>query len=95
MRAIIPIKAALAALMMTLATGAWACSAVGANTHVGELLGVDAAAKSFTVLDAQTIRAITFLADQSILSRLVGVEGQVLVEFEAEGTDLRATNVQF
>jgi len=81
--------------MMIFATGVWACSAVGANKHVGKLLCVDAAANSFTVLDAETIRPITFLADQNILSRLAGHEGQVLVEFEAEGTNLRAIDVRF
>jgi len=73
----------------------WGCSAVGPNKHVGLLLEIDNAAGSFTVLDAQTNRPISFIADERILNELGNVKGQILVDFEAEGSKLRATGVEY
>ena len=87
--------AALVLTMLLMTTGAaLACSAVGPNTHVGMLLGIDEAAQTFTVLDAQTNQPITFLADEAILASVRNAKGRVFVDFEAEGSDLRAISVQ-
>jgi len=89
------LTAAVLGLTALLASaGAWACSAAGPNTHVGTLMNVDAAAQSFTVLDAETNRPITFTADAALLARLADVTGQVVVDFEAGGGSLRATAVR-
>ncbi len=88
------ITSVLGALVLFASTTAWACSAVGPNKHVGMLLNIDKPGQSFTVLDAETNRPITFLADEALLTRLTGAKGQILVDFEAEGSKLRATSVQ-
>jgi hypothetical protein len=73
----------------------WACSAAGPNKHVGMLMNVDAATNTFTMLDAETNQPITFLADEAIIEGLSHANGMIHVNFEVEGTKLRATDVQY
>jgi hypothetical protein len=73
--------------------GAWACKAAGANTHVGVLKSVDAKAKSFTIIDAETRSPITFVSDEAILKDLAGVKGTIGVSYEETGGVFRAREV--
>lgn len=83
-----------AALFFASAT-VWACSAAGPSTHIGMLLGVDKEAKSFTLLDAETNRPITFLADEGLLGQVAGANGMIQVDFEEDGASLRATSIRY
>jgi hypothetical protein len=83
----------LAAILMAPAAGQ-ACSALGPNKHVGTVIGLDAAAQTITVLDAQTRQPVTFLANEELLSQARNAKGQIIVDYETEGTQLRAISIQ-
>ncbi|MDH3690033.1 MAG: hypothetical protein OEU36_11210 [Gammaproteobacteria bacterium] len=73
-----------------------ACSAAGPSTHVGKVVTIDAAAKSFTILDAETLSPIRFFATDDILTQIRDSEGTAFVDFEKRSDDtLAATNVVF
>ena len=40
-------------------------------------------------------RPITFLADDTLISRVSEAKGRVLVEFDSDGANLTATDVRF
>ncbi len=67
--------------------GARACSAVGPDAHVGQVVAVDPREGTFTLRDAETGRPITFRAEPALL-RQVAVGREVLVRYRA-GTDGR------
>ena len=71
-----------------------ACSALGPNKHVGTVIGLDAGAQTITVLDAQTRQPVTFLADENLLNEAKNAKGQIIVDYETEGTRLRAIGIQ-
>jgi hypothetical protein len=71
-----------------------ACSALGPNKHVGTVIGLDAAAQTITVLDAQTRQPVTFLANEELLNEARNAKGQIIVDYETEGTQLRAIGIQ-
>lgn len=81
------------AILVAGSTTAWACKAAGPDTHVGMLQSVDAQAKSFTIIDAETRGPITFSADEAILNKLQGVNGRIGVLHEKVGGVLRALEV--
>jgi len=72
-----------------------ACSALGPNKHVGTVIGLDSTAQTITVLDAQLNQPVTFLANEKILSEVKNARGQIIVDYEAEGTQLRAIGIQY
>jgi hypothetical protein len=74
---------------------AWACSAAGDSTHIGMLTAVDVQAKSFTIIDAETSRPITFLSDDALLRDLKGAKGLIQVLYEEDGDKLRAIDVRY
>ena len=71
-----------------------ACSALGPNKHVGTVIGLDADAQTITVLDAQTRQPVTFLANEELLKQAKNAKGQIIVDYEAEGTQLRAISIE-
>jgi len=62
---------------------------------MGLLLDINDSNRSFTIHDVESDAPITFLADDAMLDRLGGVQGRILVEYETEGTDLRAIDLSF
>lgn len=76
-------------------TNVWSCSALGPNKHMGFLLDISESSKSFTIHDAESNSPITFQADDTILDHLKNAQGRILVGFESEGSDLRATEINF
>lgn len=75
-----------------------ACSAAGPNSHVGNVLSVDAGKKTFTIRDAETSSPITFVVvDKKIINSLKDLKGNVMVNYEEndEGGDLVAVGVTF
>jgi hypothetical protein len=87
------IAAIVGALLVGGPTAAWACKAAGPDTHVGMLQSVDAKAKSFTIIDAETRGPIEFQADEAILKQLKDVKGPIGVLHEKVGSVLRALEV--
>ena len=83
----------LAAILMAPAASQ-ACSALGPNKHVGTVIGLDASAQTITVLDAQTRQPVTFLANEELLSQARNAKGRIIVDYQAEGTQLRAISIE-
>ena len=71
-----------------------ACSSMGSATHAGNIMSVDEGAKTFTIMDYQTMKPITFSADEKIMRLVMGAEGAAIVDYTGEGDDLTATSVQ-
>jgi hypothetical protein len=87
------IAAIVGALLTAGSAGAWACKAAGPDTHVGMLQSVDAKAKSFMIIDAETRGPIEFQADEAILKQLQDVKGPIGVLHEKVGSVLRALDI--
>ncbi len=87
------IAAIAGALLAIGSAGAWACKAAGPDTHIGTLKSVNAEAKSFTIIDAETRGPIEFLADEAIINQLKDVKGPIGVLHEKVGGVLRALDI--
>jgi len=88
------LAAAPTAVVMMASGTIWACSALGPNTHVGVLLGVDQTARTFSILDAETNQPVTLRADDTLMSIVENAEGQIVVDYEeTESSELRATRI--
>ena len=73
-----------------------ACSAAGPSTHVGKIVAIDDAAKTFTIMDAESLNPIRFFATEKILTQIRESEGMAFVDFEPRNDDaLDATKVTF
>ena len=73
----------LATCLLALSTPALACSAAGPNTHVGRILSVDGQAKTLKISDMTTGKPITFALSDALLTRIIGLHGQVIVRYKA------------
>lgn len=75
---------------------ALACDAMGKSTHMGQLMSVDAAGKTFTIRDAQSQSPLTFTANNEILTGLKEASGSIMVNYEEkDGGGLNAVGVTF
>ncbi len=45
----------------------WACDALGANRHIGVVTEINTDAETFTIIDAQRQKPVTFTASRKIL----------------------------
>jgi len=89
------LQALLAGAALGLAvTPALACSAAGPETHVGKLLGIDLAARTFTILDAETSQPVRFEANQSQMQQVQGRKGYLKVKYQRDGDKLKAKTVK-
>jgi hypothetical protein len=86
--------AALAAFLVA-PIAAWSCNAAGSNTHVGKLMAVDIEINSFTIRDAESHGAITFISDDTLIKALKDIKGMVQVRYQKEGHELRAIDVAY
>lgn len=73
----------------------WACDAAGKNTHIGNLMNVNAQQNTFTIRDAQSRSPITFIANNEIIEGLKEASGSIMVNYKEEGATLTATGVTF
>ena len=74
----------------------WACSGAGKSTHIGNLMTVNAADKTFTIRDAQLKSPITFVASSDIIQALNDAKGSIMVNYEKqENGKLTAIGVTF
>ncbi len=84
---------ALATLLASSVT--LACSAMGPNTHVGNITEINRAAQTLTILDAETQQPITFSVDNKQLLALNSLSGQVVVRYrDGDNGELVVTSVQ-
>lgn len=85
------------AVAITPAIG-FACDAAGPQTHVGNVISIDAAKMTFTIKDAETRDSITFVADNSkIINSLKSAKGSIRVKYEDidDSVNLKAVGVTF
>ena len=85
---------AILTLLSVISPAALACSAMGPNTHVGEIISIDSANKTFTIQDAETQQPISFSASENILLSLASKHGEVVVRYSGSGKPLTAVDVQ-
>ena len=74
---------------------ALACGPEANKTHMGQLVNIDPANKTFTIQDAQTNSPITFAANGEIISGLQGYAGNLMVNYEQTDNGLKAVGVTF
>lgn len=88
---------ALTALpVMLTPVSSWACDGMGKSTHVGNLMSVNAADKTFTIRDAQLNSPITFVANAKIIGALNHAKGSIMVNYkEQDDGKLTALGVTF
>jgi hypothetical protein len=72
---------------------AFACELAGPDTHVGEIKAIDLTQASFTIIDGQMKKPLTFLATPKQLKELS--PGQlVVVKYSKVGGQLRAEEIE-
>jgi len=86
---------AIAVLTLATALPALACSMAGPDKHVGQVTAVDTKAGTFTVMDAETRKPITFFASSSIIRDAKKSHGSVMVSFETFDGKLVAKDIHF
>lgn len=73
----------------------WACESAGPDTHIGQLMSVDAKGKTFTIQDAQSRSPITFVANNEIIEGLKEANGSIMVNYKETEDQLTAVGVTF
>ena len=76
-----------------LASAVFACEFAGPDTHVGEIKAIDLNPPSFTILDGQMKKPLTFLAAPEQLKEL-SLGQLVVVKYSKVGGQLRAEEIQ-
>ena len=91
------VKAILVGTLFITPFTTWACDAAGKSTHIGTVQSVDASGKTFTIIDAQSRKPITFMANNEIIVGLKDAKGSVMVNYEEMdgSSDLKAVGVTF
>jgi len=85
----------LASLVLFAATPTFACSVAGPNKHVGQVTAVNTRAGTFTILDAETKKPITFAASAGILKDAAKAKGSVMVSYEQSDGKMVAKDIHF
>lgn len=67
----------------------WACDAMGPNRHVGVVTKIEPNAGTFTIIDAQTERNMTFTASKKILD-VLALNREFVITFRMEGSTMKA-----
>lgn len=76
-----------------LSSYALACKAMGANKHVGVIQTIDQDSNSFSIIDAETGKKMTFEASSEIIEN-IKVNLRVIVTYQANGEILIAEAVE-
>jgi hypothetical protein len=86
----------LTAAVFLLGSGmAFACDSMGPNVHAGTISAIDAKTQTFTIIDAETSKPITFKASKEIMLQLAAHNSDpVIVGYAKEGGTLIAANVK-
>lgn len=71
-----------------------ACSAMGANKHVGQVMTVDPKGGTFTIMDAQLQKPLTFSASKKVMDQIRQASGQIIVIFKQQKNKLIATGIE-
>lgn len=79
-------------VVVAVAGPTWACDALGPNRHIGVVTKIDPSTHSFTIIDAQRNKPMTFTAPKKILDAL-RLEQEFVVTFRMEGRQMQAVAV--
>ncbi len=74
---------------------AMACGPEKAAAHMGRITAIDGKARTFTIQDAESGKAITFKASEEIMAHIQGKDKMVMVKYEEMGDGLSAVGVTF
>jgi|GEM_PF-5227456 len=69
---------------LALSAPLFACEAAGANTHVGNIVSVDAKTRTLTIMDMATQAPIQFALNDALMIKLNVLNGQVVVRYSGE-----------
>ena len=83
---------ALTVLVLSMAPVVLACESAGPNAHIGTVIAIDAQKNTLSLKDAESGKALTFVASPDLL-KTVKVKDQVKVTFTEDGKTLRATAI--
>ena len=73
---------------------AFACSAAGDNKHVGTVTSVDEQSKTFTIMDMEQQKPITFSAADNILEKASSASSVITVTFEEKDGQITAIEIE-
>lgn len=76
----------------SVAVATWACDAMGPNRHVGVVTNIDQKAGTFTIIDAQKRKPMTFTAQKKVLDELK-LNREFIVTFRIDGQRMMAEAV--
>jgi hypothetical protein len=79
--------------LTALVAPAVACDNMGPGKHVGQVVAVDPAAGTITIMDAQTRAPISFSADKQTLEP-IRTQRNVIISFRTEGDRLVVEAIQ-
>lgn len=79
-------------VMSALPVLAWACDAMGPNRHVGVVTQIDPKAGTFTIIDAQKQKPVTFTAPKKVLDA-VQIKRDFIITFRLDGQRMIAEAV--
>lgn len=72
---------------------AFACSAAGDNKHVGTVTSVNEQSKTFTIMDMEQRRPITFSAAAELLDKANSTSSVITVTYEEKDGQLVALEI--
>lgn len=89
------LTSSLAALFMLGSSAAFACDSMGPNVHAGTISSINNESQTFTIIDAETSKPITFNASKEIMLQLAAHSSEpVIVGYAEENGKLIAANVK-
>ncbi|MDH4273838.1 MAG: hypothetical protein OEW08_02240 [Gammaproteobacteria bacterium] len=90
------VKAFIAVALLSAPLAVFACGGKESKMHLGQVVNIDAKARTFTIRDAETSRPVTFKANDEVMAGVKKASGTVQVNFEenADGA-LNAVGVTF
>lgn len=85
----------LGGLLISTTTPIFACSVAGPNKHVGQVTAVNTKDGTFTIMDAEIRKPITFSASTKILKNAAKSTGSVMVSYEKTDSKMVAKDIHF
>lgn len=79
-------------LFSSVSISSWACDAMGPNRHVGVVTNIDPKAGTFTIIDAQKRKPMTFKAQKKVLDELK-LNRDFIITFRMDGQRMKADAV--
>ncbi len=72
----------------------FACSGAGDNKHIGMVISIDEQTKTFTIMDMELRKPITFSAVADILGKVANATSTIAVTYEEKDGQLIAIEIE-